>query len=147
MFTFAFTLTLAITVTVGAGGAGSTTNSTNGSNGNNSVFGTITSDGGGGGAGAFGAAGSNGLWNDNAVADLYAKWPITASATIALCTKKAAAMLQRTRAVTNFVSGPGREFTTGIAPLGDFPTSRPTFNGIPLVVTDSIVPGNQVVLN
>ena len=91
--------------------------------------------------------GGNGLWNDTVCADLYSKWPITESATVAICTKKAAAMLQKTRAVTNFVSGPGREFTTGIAPLGEFPTKLPTFNGIPLIVTDSIVPGNQVVLN
>lgn len=96
---------------------------------------------------ANGAAGSNGLWNDNTVADLYAKWPITEAADLAFCTKKAAAMLQRTRAVTNFVSGEGRGFTSGIAPLGDFPTKLPTFNNIPLVVTDSITPAGQLILN
>jgi hypothetical protein len=93
-------------------------------------------------------AGGNGLWNDNVVADLYAKWPITESADLVFCTKRAATMLQKTRSVTNFVTGgDGRGFTTASAPIADFPTRLPTFNNIPIVVTDSITPANQIVLN
>jgi hypothetical protein len=91
---------------------------------------------------------TNGLWNDNLVADLYAKWPITEAADLCLCTKKAAAMLQKTRSVTNFVTGgDGRGFTSASAPIADFPTKLPTFNNIPIVVTDSIQLANQIVLN
>lgn len=90
---------------------------------------------------------ANGLWNDNLVADLFAKWPITEKPDLCLCTQNAAKMLQKTRAVTNFVSSGDRGFTDGIAPIGEFPTKLPTMGGIPLVVTDSITPGNQIVLN
>jgi hypothetical protein len=92
--------------------------------------------------------GGNGLWNDNVVADLYAKWPISESADMASCTKKAATMLQKTRPVTNFVTGgDGRGYTSSSAPIADFPTKLPTFNNIPLIVTDSITPGGQIILN
>jgi hypothetical protein len=84
--------------------------------------------------------------NDQLVADLWAKFPITEKPDLAFCTQKAAASLQSTRAVTNFVQG-GREWTKGAAPIADFPTSLPTAGSIPLVVTDSIVPSNQIVLN
>ena len=90
---------------------------------------------------------ANGLWNDNAVADLFAKWPITLKPDLALCTQNAAKMLQKTRAVTNFVSSGERGWTSDSAPIGEFPTKLPTMGGIPLVVTDSITPGNQLVLN
>ena len=93
-------------------------------------------------------AGGNGLWNDTVVADLYSKWPITEAADLCFCTKKAAAMLQKQRAVTNFVTGgDGRGYTTASAPIADFPTKLPTFNNIPIVVTDSIAPANQLILN
>ena len=90
---------------------------------------------------------ANGLWTDATVAQLYAKWPITEAADLAFCTKKAAASLQTQRAVVNMVSGENRGFTSGIAAIGDFPTKLPTFNNIPLIVTDSITPANQLVLN
>ena len=88
---------------------------------------------------------ANGLWNDNTVADLFAKWPITEKPDLAFCSQKAAAMLQKTRAVTNFVNG-GREWTKDSAPIADFPTNLPTMGGIPLIVTDSILKSNQVIL-
>lgn len=90
---------------------------------------------------------ANGLWNDNAVADLFAKWPITEKPDLAFCTQNAATMLQKQRTVTNFVNGSGREWTTGAAPLANFPTSLPTMNGIPLIVTDSITAANQLILS
>lgn len=89
---------------------------------------------------------ANGLWDDKTVAKLYAKWPITEAADLAFCTKKAAASLQQQRTVTNFVSG-DRAWTAGSAVIADFPTKLPTFNNIPLIVTDSIVPANQIILN
>ncbi len=94
-----------------------------------------------------GTATNNGLWNDDTVSRLFAKWPITEKPDLAFCTQNAAAMLQRQRTVTNFVSGADRGFTQGIAPLADFPTRLPTMGGIPLIVTDSIVTSNQIILN
>lgn len=90
---------------------------------------------------------ANGLWNDNAVADLFAKFPITEKPDICFCTQNAAAMLQKQRTVTNFVSNSGRGWTTGSAPLADFPTTLPTMNNIPIVVTDSIAPANRTILS
>lgn len=90
---------------------------------------------------------ANGMWNDDTVSRLFAKWPITEKPDLAFCTQNAAAMLQRQRTVTNFVSGGDRGWTKGAAPLADFPTTLPTMGGIPLVVTDSIVPSNRVVLS
>ena len=91
---------------------------------------------------------SNGLWNDSLVTSLYAKWPITESADLCFASKKAIAMLQGTRAVTNFVTGgDGRGFTSASAPIANFPTNLPTFNNIPIIPTDSIVPANQLILN
>lgn len=91
--------------------------------------------------------GGNGLWNDNVVADLFALWPITEKPNLCLCTQNAAKMLQKTRAVTNFVSSGDRGWTGSSALIGDFPTKLPTMGGIPLLVTDSIQPGNPIVLN
>jgi hypothetical protein len=54
--------------------------------------------------------------------------------------------LQQQRTVTNFVNG-DRGWTKGSAPIADFPTTLPTCGNIPLIVTDSIVPGNQYVTN
>jgi hypothetical protein len=88
---------------------------------------------------------ANGLWNDTAVADLFAKWPISMKPDLCLCTQNAAAMLQKARTVTNFVSGE-RGWTTGSAPIANFPTHLPTMGNIPIVVTDGIKRGNQVVL-
>lgn len=92
-------------------------------------------------------AGGNGLWNDNVVADLFALWPITEKPDLCLCTQNAAKMLQKTRAVTNFVNSGERGWTGDSAPIGDFPTKLPTMGGIPLIVTDSITPGNPITLN
>ena len=41
----------------------------------------------------------------------------------------------------------GREWTKGIAPIADFPTTLPTAGGIPLIVTDSIIPSAPLTLN
>ncbi len=90
---------------------------------------------------------ANGLINDAQIAKLFAKWPITEKPDLAFCTQLVASALQQQRTVTNFVSGSGREWTKGSAPLADFPTTLPTMGNIPLIVTDSIVPSNQIVLN
>jgi hypothetical protein len=90
---------------------------------------------------------SNGLWNDNLVAQLWALFPIELKPDLAFCTQNAAFMLQKQRTVTNFVSGPDRMFTGAIAPIADFPTRLPTAGNIPLIITDSIVPANQYILN
>lgn len=90
---------------------------------------------------------ANGLWNDNTVADLFAKWPITEKPDLAFCSQKAATMLQKTRSVTNFVSNKDRGWTSDAALIGDFPTNLPTMGGIPLIVTDSIQKTNQVILS
>ena len=89
---------------------------------------------------------ANGLWDDKLVAKLWAKFPITEKPDMAFCTQNAAAALQQQRTVTNFVSG-DRGFTTGMAPIADFPTRLPTAGNIPLIVTDSIQLGNQLVLS
>lgn len=93
-----------------------------------------------------GTPGANGLWDDKLVAKLWAKFPITEKPDLAFCTQNAAAALQQQRSVTNFVSGE-RGWTTGSAPIADFPTTLPTAGNIPLIVTDSIQVGNQYTLN
>lgn len=90
---------------------------------------------------------SNGLWDDKLVSKLFAKFPITEKPDFAFCTQNAASILQQARTVTNFVSGSDRGWTTGSAPLADFPTNLPTMGGIPLIVTDSISPANQTILS
>ncbi len=90
---------------------------------------------------------SNGLWDDTTVSRLFAKFPITEKPDLAFCTQNAAAVLQRARTVTNFVSGSDRGWTKGSAPLADFPTNLPTMGGIPLIVTDSIAPANRTILS
>ena len=90
---------------------------------------------------------ANGLWDDKLIAKLYAKFPITEKPDMAFCTQNAAAALQQQRTVTNFVSGKDRGWTADSAPIADFPTTLPTCGNIPLIVTDSIVPGNQYVTN
>lgn len=84
---------------------------------------------------------------DGMTAALWAKWPITEKPDLAFCTQNAAASLQMSRTVTNFVNNGGRQWTSGASPIADFPTSLPNCGNIPLIVTDSIVPSNQIVLN
>jgi len=84
-------------------------------------------------------------FTDDQVSALYAKFPIGMAPDLCFVTKVGAASLQKSRAVTNFVSSGDRKFTQGIAPTADFPTSLPTMNGIPIVVTDSIQNGNQFI--
>lgn len=90
---------------------------------------------------------SNGLWNDALIAQLWALFPIELKPDLAICNQNTAYMLQQQRTVTNFVSGADRMFTAGIAPIADFPTRLPTAGNIPLIVSDSIVAGNQYILN
>lgn len=85
--------------------------------------------------------------NDQLIADLWAKFPITEKPDLAFATQKAAASLQAARTVTNFVNGTNRDFTKGIAPVADFPTTLPTAGNIPLIVTDSIVPSTKITLS
>lgn len=84
---------------------------------------------------------------DQQIATMWAKFPIPEKPDLAFCTQNAAASLQLQRTVTNFVNGSGREWTDGAAPIANFPTSLPTAGNIPLIVTDSISPSNQVILN
>ena len=90
---------------------------------------------------------ANGLINDAQIAKLFALWPITEKPDLAFCTQLVASALQQQRTVTNFVSGSGREWTKGASPLADFPTTLPNMGNIPLIVTDSITPSNQIILN
>ena len=90
---------------------------------------------------------SNGLWDDKLVAKLWAKFPITEKPDMAFCTQNAAASLQQQRSVTNFVNSGNRDWTGGAAPIANFPTHLPLCGGIPIIPTDSIIPGNQYILN
>lgn len=90
---------------------------------------------------------SNGLWDDKLVAKLWALFPIELKPDLAICTQNAAYSLQLQRSVTNFVSGADRMWSAGAAPIADFPTRLPTAGNIPLIVSDSIVPANQYILN
>ena len=58
-------------------------------------------------------AAQNGGWDDSAVAALWAKFPITEKPDLAFCSQQAAALLQKNRTVTNFVSGGNRDWTKG----------------------------------
>ena len=92
---------------------------------------------------------ANGLWDDKLVAKLYSLFPIGLKPDLAICTQSAAYGLQLQRTVTNFVDGSGaaREWTGSSAVVANFPTHLPTCGNIPLHVSDSIVPGNQYILN
>ena len=92
---------------------------------------------------------ANGLWDDKLVAKLYSLFPIGLKPDLAICTQSAAYGLQLQRTVTNFVDGSGaaREWTGSSAVVSNFPTHLPTCGNIPLHVSDSIVPGNQYILN
>lgn len=89
---------------------------------------------------------ANGL-TDALIAQLWASFPVTIKPDIALCTQNAAWSLQLSRGVTNFVSGPDRNWTAGAAPIANFSTRLPTAGNIPLIVTDNITPGGQFVPN
>ena len=80
---------------------------------------------------------------DALVTALFPKFPIGLKPDLCFMTQFAAASLQNSRAVTNFVSSADRGFTKGIAPTADFPTHLPTMGNIPIVITDSIANGNQ----
>jgi hypothetical protein len=88
----------------------------------------------------------NGL-TDALVSDLWHLWPITMKPDLCFATQNAIFSLQISRSVTNFVNSGGREWTKGAAPFADWPTTLPTAGGIPIIATDSIVPGNQLILN
>jgi hypothetical protein len=88
---------------------------------------------------------TNGL-NDALIAQLWRKWPITEKPDLCFATQNAIASLQNARTVTNFVSG-DRSWTKGSAPIADWPTHLPTAGNIPIIATDSIVPGNQTILS
>ena len=92
---------------------------------------------------------ANGLWDDKLVAKLYSLFPIGLKPDLAICTQSAAYGLQLQRTVTNFVDGSGaaRDWTGSSAVVANFPTHLPTCGNIPLHVSDSIVPGNQYILN
>ena len=85
---------------------------------------------------------------DKLVAQLYAKFPIETltDANVCMASKNTLAGLQNARSVTNFVNGE-RGWTKSSAPIADFPSNLPTFNNIPIIPTDSIVPGARYIVN
>lgn len=89
---------------------------------------------------------NNGL-TDDLVAQLWRLWPIGMKPDMAFATQNAIASLQHSRTVTNYVNQTGREWTSGAAPIADWPTTLPTASNIPIIPTDSIVAGNQYILN
>jgi hypothetical protein len=78
---------------------------------------------------------------------MWGLWPISMKPDICFASQKAIVSLQMQRTVTNFVNSGNRKWTGGSAPIADFPTDLPTCGGIPIIPTDSIVPGNQLILN
>lgn len=82
---------------------------------------------------------------DALVTGLFPLFPIGIKPDLCFMTQLAAASLQNSRAVTNFVDSADRGFTKGIAPTADFPTHLPTMGNIPIVITDSIANGNQFI--
>jgi hypothetical protein len=84
---------------------------------------------------------------DALVSDLWHLWPITMKPDLCFATQNAIFSLQISRTVTNFVNSTGRKWTEGAAPIADWPTTLPTAGGIPIIATDSIVPGNQYIPN
>lgn len=88
-----------------------------------------------------------GVVNDQSIANLWAKFPIDMKPDLAITSQLVAYQLQSGRPVTNFVNGSDRAWTDGIAPIANFATRLPTAGNIPLIVSDSLQPGNQYVLN
>lgn len=85
---------------------------------------------------------------DALVAELWAKWPVTLKPDICFATQNAIRSLQLTRTVTLFAnSKQSMDATEGTAPIAKWPVDLPTAGGIPIVPTDSIQVGNQVILN
>ena len=78
---------------------------------------------------------------------LWGKFPIELKPDLCFATQRAIVSLQMSRSVTNFVNSGNRDWTGGAAPIANFPTHLPLCGGIPIIPTDSIIPGNQYILN
>jgi hypothetical protein len=79
---------------------------------------------------------------------LWGKWPIGMKPDLCFATQKAIVSLQMHRTVTLFANNPeAMHSTAAMATLAEFPTHLPLCGGIPIIPTDSIVPGNQYILN
>jgi hypothetical protein len=84
---------------------------------------------------------------DGLAAEMWGLWPITMKPDLCFASQRAIVTLQMSRSVTNFVNSSQRDWTGRAAPIADFPTHLPTCGGIPIIPTDSIVQGNQYILN
>lgn len=78
---------------------------------------------------------------------LWGLWPITMKPDMCFASQRSIVSLQMSRSVTNFVNSSQRDWTKNAAPIADFPTHLPLCGGIPIIPTDSIVQGNQYILN
>lgn len=78
---------------------------------------------------------------------LWGLWPITMKPDLCFASQRAIVSLQMSRSVTNFVNSDNRKWTGQAAPIADFPTHLPLCGGIPIIPTDSIIQGNQYILN
>lgn len=86
-------------------------------------------------------------FTDGLATRLYGLWPIGAKPDLCFATQNAIVSLQMSRSVTNMVINGENSKTGRIAPIADFPTHLPTCGNIPIIPTDSIMPGNQIFLN
>jgi len=84
---------------------------------------------------------------DALISQLWKLWPITMKPDLCFATQNAIFSLQISRTVTNFVDSGNRGWTSSSAGYADWPTTLPTAGNIPIIATDSIVPGNQLILN
>ena len=78
---------------------------------------------------------------------LWGLFPISMKPDICFASQKAIVSLQMQRTVTNFSDNKTGNRNGNASVIADFPTNLPTCGGIPIIPTDSIVPGNQLVLN
>lgn len=81
---------------------------------------------------------------DNLVAQLYAKFPISIKPDICFASQKAIASLQASRSVTLYANGDAAAYANlkSTAPIAPWPTNLPTAGNIPIIPTDSIIPGD-----
>jgi len=85
---------------------------------------------------------------DALTAQLWKQWPITMKPDLCFATQNAIYSLQVSRSVTLFAnSKEAYDSQKANAPYAPWPTSLPMCGNIPIIPTDSIQPGNQLVLN
>ncbi len=82
---------------------------------------------------------------DKLIAELFALFPIGWKPDMAFATQNAIASLQASRSVTMFANGDAKAYANlaSQAPVAPWPTNLPTAGNIPIIPTDSILPGDQ----